>query len=73
MTQCPDHIGRMGATLGNCDHCRRETTDAARAKELAAQVKAAIPRRQVTHKHPAPPATDVRAARQAIDSKEIQP
>lgn len=40
--------------------------------ELAARVKAAIPRRPVTHKHPTPPPTDVRAAREALDAKEAQ-
>jgi hypothetical protein len=70
-SMCPDHpTEKAGACLvtGPCSH--EVVTDTNRAHELAAQVKAAIPRRQTIHKHPAPPATDVREARNRIDAEE---
>ena len=64
---CPDHPSQKAAW---CQECEDEAVPSDRARELAAAVKAAIPRRQTIHKHPEPPVTDVRAAREAIDAEE---
>lgn len=70
-TRCGDHPGHPAL---HCPECAEEVlTDPELIAARAAAVRAAIPRRQVTHKHPTPPATDVRAAREAIDTKEQQP
>lgn len=71
--RCPEHPAER---LWDCAPCR----DAAATDpdEIAAglaklrEAAAAIPRRQVTNR-PAPPATDVREARAAIDAEEAQP
>ena len=70
-SMCPDHPSEKAGQCLVTGPCSLEViTDPARAKELAAAAKAAIPRRQTIHKHPEPPVTDVRAAREAIDAEE---
>jgi hypothetical protein len=68
MTACPDHPRTLGATLGNCIACQREAAAVgeARAHELAAMVRAGIPRR-VTHRHPEPAPTDLADVRDRAD------
>lgn len=66
MRQCPDHPRTVGASSTDCIQCRRESvppTDEFR------RALAAVSRRTVHHIHPEPPVTDVRAAREAIDSE----
>lgn len=70
MTQCPDHERVVGATLGNCPACARETTPPERAAELAAQVRRAMTRPPRTTRAPEPPPTDLRAARERADTEE---
>ena len=72
--RCPEHPSER---LWDCGPCREAaaTDPDAVAAGLAKlrEAAAAIPRRQTIHKHPEPPATDVRAAREAIDAEEAQP
>ena len=66
-TRCGDHPAHPAL---NCPECAEEVvTDPDVIAARAALVRAAIPRRQTIHKHPEPPATDVRAAREAIDKE----
>ena len=66
---CPDHPRTLGATLGQCIACQREAAavDEDRARELAAMVRAALPRRSVTHRHPEPAPTDLADVRDRAD------
>jgi hypothetical protein len=72
-SMCPDHPTEKAGPCLESGPCSLEVIkDRRRAAALAAQVKAAIPRRQTVHKHPTPPATDVREARARIDAEETQ-
>ena len=44
MTQCPDHPHVLGATLGHCVACQREAVTPERARQLAQQARAVIPK-----------------------------
>lgn len=71
-SMCPEHPGEKAGQCLETGPCSQEVVPIERG-QLKALVAAATPRRQVTHKHPTPPATDVRAAREAIDTQEPQP
>lgn len=71
MTQCPDHPGRMGATLGNCTHCDREAAHADHAAAVT-RVRAAlaVAARPPIAAEPVNPTHDLARARAALDRKD---
>jgi hypothetical protein len=67
-TRCPEHPAH---TAWNCPDCDAGAVAPERAAELAQQTRAAIPRRQVTHRHPTPePPNDLASARARADAQE---
>lgn len=66
-TRCPEHPDEAAWA---CPRCEEDAIDPERARELAAAVRAAIPRRQVTHRHPQPAPTDLAAVRAKADRSQ---
>lgn len=68
MTQCPDHAGRVGATLGNCRLCAAEAAHA--DHDAAAQAVRDALKRAPRPPHAAEPTTpthDLAKARARAD------
>lgn len=66
-TRCPEHPAHAA---WDCPECADAACDPDRARELAAAARAAIPRRQVSHRHPEPAPTNLADVRAKADRSQ---